>query len=80
MLPGRFLTLVDHFNYFSMNGQGANNNDFLILSVHHSASNNYFQQADVAPHYRNSMTCTRKNVSWCQQRFKTDTVLPLAAI
>ncbi|MDP9108983.1 MAG: type VI secretion system Vgr family protein, partial [Pseudomonadota bacterium] len=64
VLPGRYLTLVDHFNYFSMGGQDASNNEFLILSVHHSASNNYFQQADVAPHYRNSMTCTRKNVPW----------------
>ncbi len=63
--PGRYQTLVDHFSYLSRSAsRDASDNDFLILSVHHSASNNYFQQADIAPHYRNTMTCTRKTVRW----------------
>lgn len=64
VLPGRYLTLVDHFNYFSEGGRDAGKNEFLILSVHHRATNNYFNQAGVESQYRNSMTCTRKNVPW----------------
>ena len=64
-MPGRALKLLDHFHYtaFGESHEEANN-EFLILSVHHTASNNYLQQTEKAPFYRNSMTCTRKNVPW----------------
>ncbi|MEJ7806286.1 MAG: type VI secretion system tip protein TssI/VgrG, partial [Telluria sp.] len=65
VLPGRSAYLLDHFGYvpFGNNSQSADN-QFLILSVHHTASNNYFQQVETAPYYRNRMTCTRKSVLW----------------
>lgn len=60
-LPGRYFKLTDHFNY---GASGSSSGDeFLILSLHHSASNNYLQQGET-PHYRNQLSCTRKNVPW----------------
>lgn len=58
--PGRYLTLIDHFSYLSH----GTSNDFLILAAHHSATNNYFQESGTTPHYRNTLTCTRKDVPW----------------
>lgn len=64
-MPGRHLQIVDHFAYDPFNGSGgATDSQFLILSVHHSATNNYLQQGDRQPYYRNRLTCTRRNVPW----------------
>ncbi|WEF30831.1 type VI secretion system Vgr family protein [Pseudoduganella chitinolytica] len=63
--PDRHRRLVDHFAYdpFGAAG-GATDSQFLILSVHHSATNNYLQLGEGLPHYRNRLTCTRRNVPW----------------
>lgn len=64
VMPGRSFKLTDHFHYSGFGeSHQADNNEFLILSVHHAASNNYLR-ADAPPSYRNRMTCTRKNVPW----------------
>jgi len=64
ILPGRTLELVEHFNFNPLSDRQSGNNTFLILSARHTASNNYLQQGDQGPHYRNQLTCTRKNVPW----------------
>ena len=64
VMPGRHLRLVDHFSYISLGSSDVGNNEFLIVSVHHSASNNYLQRGGIEPRYRNSMICTRRSVPW----------------
>lgn len=65
LMPGRWFQLVDHFNH-KVYGRSseAGKDDFLILSVRHIATNNYLQEEDEKTLYRNSLTCTRKNVPW----------------
>ena len=63
-LPGRSLQLLDHFDFNPFGERKAADNDFLILAIAHSASNNYLSQSDEGPRYRNRMTCTRKSVPW----------------
>ncbi|MES2740612.1 MAG: type VI secretion system Vgr family protein [Pseudomonadota bacterium] len=64
VLPGRSLQLLDHFEFHRLGERQAGGNDFLVLAVEHTASNNYLTQSDAGPYYRNRMTCTRKNVTW----------------
>jgi type VI secretion system secreted protein VgrG len=59
-VPGYWFSLSDHF----FSGAASGQNEFLIVSVEHSATNNYLQGKDAAPDYRNAMTCTRKSVPW----------------
>jgi type VI secretion system secreted protein VgrG len=75
LMPGRWFRLVDHAgNYPFAPNMGANDptvrdvvhcviNEFLILSVHHVATNNYLHK-DEAPHYNNQFTCIRKGITW----------------
>lgn len=39
-------------------------NEFLILEVHHRASNNYLQQSDVHSDYANRLSCIRRTIPW----------------
>jgi type VI secretion system secreted protein VgrG len=78
-LPGRAFTLVDHFQFDPFEpGYDQRKAVFLILSVEHSAANNYLQGKDSAPDYRNTMTCTRKSVPWrpCRGFNSVDTRMP----
>ncbi|NKI69715.1 type VI secretion system tip protein VgrG [Collimonas pratensis] len=59
VLPGRWYRLSGHFSY-----KESDKNEFLIISVHHIASNNYLQQADQKAEYRNELTCLRKTIPW----------------
>jgi type VI secretion system secreted protein VgrG len=65
LMPGRWFRLVEHFNHYI---RGRNNtsgkDDFLILSIRHIATNNYLQEEDQKVHYRNWLTCTRKDFPW----------------
>ena len=71
-LPGRAFTLVDHFQFDPFApGHDPRKAEFLILSVEHSAANNYLQGKDAAPDYRNTMICTRKSVPWRPGRGST---------
>ena len=64
-MPGRWFRLIDHFdNNYSYEHRGVDQNEFLIIDVHHSATNNYLQQADVRSDYSNRMTCIRKMIPW----------------
>ncbi|MET3129760.1 type VI secretion system secreted protein VgrG, partial [Oxalobacteraceae bacterium GrIS 1.11] len=63
--PGRWCSLVDrHGRYPFGDNRDINANKFLIVEVHHTATNNYLQHADEAPHYSNRLTCIRKSVPW----------------
>ncbi|WP_322403607.1 type VI secretion system Vgr family protein [Massilia luteola] len=59
VVPGRWFRLTGRF-------YGGNNEDreFLIISVRHSASNNYHVNDAGPPHYENRITCIRKVISW----------------
>lgn len=65
LMPGRWFQLVDHFNYSAYGPSSEAGKDcFLIVSVRHTATNNYLQDEDEKTLYRNWSTCTRKNVPW----------------
>lgn len=65
LMPGRWFQLVDHFKHNVLrHGNKVGNDNFLLLSVHHTATNNYLQQPDEKIQYRNRFVCTRKNVKW----------------
>ena len=55
--PGRWFRLLDHFNE-------SDASEFLILEVHHEASNNYLQGKDTPAEYRNRLLCHDKAVPW----------------
>jgi type VI secretion system secreted protein VgrG len=59
VVPGRWFRLTGRL-------YGGNNEDreFLIISVHHSASNNYHVNDASPPRYENRITCIRKVIPW----------------
>jgi type VI secretion system secreted protein VgrG len=61
--PGRAFELVHYENLFDFAEQ-AGRNHFLLLSVHHTATNNYLHPSAEAPYYRNKLSCTRLDVPW----------------
>ncbi len=64
IMPRRSFRLTGHFDDNpSADGQGADQNEFLILEVHHSATNNYLQ-VGVQSAYANRLTCIRKSIPW----------------
>jgi type VI secretion system secreted protein VgrG len=54
---GRWFRLLDHFSE-------SENSEFLILEVHHEASNNYLQGEDTAAEYKNRILCQDNTVPW----------------
>ena len=54
---GRCFRLLDHFNE-------SEDSEFLILEVHHEASNNYLQGKNAPAEYRNRLLCQDKAVHW----------------
>ena len=66
VMPGRWFALDGHFSATDDAGK----DEFLIVSVRHSASNNYLQAGahpgdeDGLPHYSNRFSCSRKSVPW----------------
>jgi type VI secretion system secreted protein VgrG len=65
VIPGFWFRLTGHFafNLFGSKEE-ASKSEFLILSVHHKASNNYLQQATEKAEYSNTLTCIRKIIPW----------------
>ncbi|MGF6276052.1 type VI secretion system secreted protein VgrG [Massilia sp. UYP11] len=59
VVPGRWFRLTGHFYGGSNQGQ-----EFLIIEVHHSASNNYHVNDASPPHYENRLSCIRKSIPW----------------
>ncbi|MFM9437179.1 type VI secretion system secreted protein VgrG [Janthinobacterium sp. CG_23.3] len=63
--PGRWFSLTDRLGGYPFGDQpDRGENAFLILSVHHVASNNYLQDAEQRPHYSNRLRCVRKALPW----------------
>jgi type VI secretion system secreted protein VgrG len=54
---GRWFRLLDHFSE-------SEDSEFLILEVHHDASNNYLQGKDRVAEYKNRLLCQGKAVPW----------------
>jgi len=65
LVPGRYFQLTDHFNHSSYTSyRQSGGNEFLVLTVRHSVSNNYLPNSNAEPTYRNALTCMRKSVPW----------------
>jgi type VI secretion system secreted protein VgrG len=54
---GRWFTLLDHFSE-------GEDTEFLILEVHHEASNNYLQGKNAFAEYKNRLLCQDKALPW----------------
>ncbi|HWW99884.1 MAG TPA: type VI secretion system Vgr family protein [Collimonas sp.] len=65
VIPGCWFRLTNHFafNLFASREDAAKS-EFLIISVHHVATNNYLQEADEQASYTNTFTCIRKAIPW----------------
>lgn len=55
--PGRWFRLLGHFSK-------SEDSEFLILEVHHEASNNYLQGKNAPSEYRNRLLCQDKALPW----------------
>lgn len=66
VMPGRWFSLVDRFGKYPFdNGRTTKSlNEFLIIEVRHSATNNYLQTAGEEARYSNQLTCSRKAIPW----------------
>ncbi|NHZ64329.1 type VI secretion system tip protein VgrG [Massilia sp. CCM 8694] len=63
LMPGRWFRLSGHFDT-SGTGDDAQAREFLLVSVTHTASNNYHVKETRESHYENSLTALRKIVPW----------------
>lgn len=70
---GRWFRLLEHFSQ-------REDNEFLILEVHHQASNNYLQGKDTVAEYKNRMLCQPKAVPWRPGRSFNSTDTRLLAL
>ncbi|MBZ2209616.1 type VI secretion system tip protein VgrG [Massilia sp. R798] len=71
VLPGRTFKLGGHFSaeprsreYDPEARRGIGDRDYLILTVDHTAANNYQAGAAAPSHYENEFTCVRKDIRW----------------
>jgi type VI secretion system secreted protein VgrG len=65
VMPGRWFGLIDRYGEYPFADRDAKGvNEFLILEVRHSATNNYLQKPGEEPHYRNNFKCMRKAIPW----------------
>lgn len=63
LMPGRWFRLCEHFSADAI-GASDDKMAFVVVSVRHSATNNYLQQSEGISAYRNQFTCVRKSVQW----------------
>lgn len=70
---GRWFKLLDHFNE-------SEDSQFLILEVHHEASNNYLQGKGAVSAYKNRLVCQSKAVPWRPGRGFNSTDTKLLAL
>jgi type VI secretion system secreted protein VgrG len=65
MMPGRWFRLTDHFNHGPRRrAREPGKDEFLILAVHHIATNNYLPVDGEKVLYRNWLSCSRRNIPW----------------
>jgi type VI secretion system secreted protein VgrG len=69
--PGRFFKLGGHFSaeplsrrHCAVPRTSIADRDYLILSVHHEASNNYQAGPGAPSNYENTFRCVRKTIQW----------------
>ncbi|UXU85862.1 type VI secretion system Vgr family protein [Burkholderia sp. S-53] len=62
VMPGRWFRLTDH--YGSALSRNQQDDEYLIVSVRHVATNNYLAGTSVPAEYRNEFTCVRKATPW----------------
>ncbi|KAA0091706.1 type VI secretion system tip protein VgrG [Paraburkholderia sp. T12-10] len=62
VMPGRWFRLTDSFGYAI--SRNPYDDEYLIVSAHHVATNNYLQGVDVPAVYHNSFTCVPKRTRW----------------
>ena len=74
LIPGRYFELIEHFEHD--NESKALDRQFLILSIQHSACNNYLQK-DADAIYRNRFTAMRRGVPYRPSRNHNST--PISA-
>ena len=70
---GRWFKLLDHFNE-------SEDSEFLILEVHHAASNNYLQGKNAVTEYKNRLVCQSKSLPWRPGRGFNSTDTKLLAL
>lgn len=65
VIPGCWFRLTNHFAFNSSGSREERaKSEFLILSVHHVATNNYLQEATEKTDYSNTLTCIRRAIPW----------------
>lgn len=66
--PGRAFRMTGHFSERRSRATGSNgleeDQTFLVVSVDHSATNNYLHHTDAPPCYTNRVTCIRRRIPW----------------
>lgn len=62
VMPGRWFRLTDY--YGSALSSNQQDDEYLIVSVRHVATNNYLQGTGVPAEYRNEFVCVRKATPW----------------
>jgi type VI secretion system secreted protein VgrG len=62
IMPGRWFRLTDHFGLGV--SQSQQDDEYLIVSASHVASNNYLQGVDAEATYRNTFTCVSHRTPW----------------
>jgi len=70
---GKWFRLFEHFS----ENEAA---EFLILEVHHDASNNYLQGKDAVAEYKNRLVCQSKSLPWRPGRGFNSTDIKLLAL
>lgn len=70
---GRWFRLLDHFSEHE-------DNEFLILEVHHDTSNNYLQGKNTVAEYSNRLLCQNKALPWRPGRGFNSTDTKLLAV
>lgn len=73
VMAGRSFKLLDHFSE-------SEDCEFLILEVHHEASNNYLQDEDTVAEYKNRLLCQDKTSPWRPGRGFNSTDTKLLAL
>ncbi|PMS10431.1 type VI secretion system tip protein VgrG [Trinickia caryophylli] len=62
VMPGRWFQLTDHFGHPISNN--SHDDEYLIVSARHMATNNYLQGANAQATYNNTFTCVSKRTPW----------------
>ncbi|NRO97046.1 type VI secretion system tip protein VgrG [Paraburkholderia sp. NMBU_R16] len=62
VMPGRWFRLTDHFG--GMISRKSHEDEYLIVSARHVATNNYLQGVNAPATYENAFVCVRRDQRW----------------